>query len=51
MALVSAAFGYALARPPIATRINSLVPLLAIVSLIFGAWYALTAIRGPASGV
>jgi cytochrome c biogenesis protein CcdA len=51
MALVSAAFGYALARPPIATRVNSLVPLLAIVSLIFGAWYALTAIRGPALGV
>jgi cytochrome c biogenesis protein CcdA len=51
MALVSAAFGYALARPPIATRVNSLVPLLAIASLIFGAWYALTAIRGPALGV
>ena len=51
MALVSAAFGYALARPPVATRVGSLVPLLAIVSLIFGAWYALTAIRGPALGV
>ena len=51
MALVSAAFGYALARPPVATRVNSLVPLLAIVSLIFGAWYALTALRGPALGV
>jgi ABC-type nickel/cobalt efflux system permease component RcnA len=51
MALVSAAFGYALARPPVATRVNSLVPLLALASLIFGAWYALTAIRGPALGV
>jgi ABC-type nickel/cobalt efflux system permease component RcnA len=51
MAIVSAAFGYALARPPVATRVNSLVPLLAIASLIFGAWYALTAIRGPAVGV
>ena len=51
MAIVSTAFGYALARPPIATRVNSLVPLLAIVSLIFGAWYALTAMRGPALGV
>ena len=51
MALVSAAFGYALARPPVATRVNSLVPMLAIVSLIFGAWYAFTAIRGPALGV
>jgi hypothetical protein len=51
MALVSAAFGYALARPPIASRVGSLVPLLAIVGLIFGAWYALTAIRGPLMGV
>jgi hypothetical protein len=51
MALVSAAFGYALARPPIASRVGSLVPLLAIVGLIFGAWYALTAIRGPMMGV
>jgi ABC-type nickel/cobalt efflux system permease component RcnA len=51
MAMVSAAFGYALARPPVATRVNSFVPLLAVASLIFGAWYALTAIRGPALGV
>jgi hypothetical protein len=51
MALVSAAFGYALARPPVASRVGSLVPLLAIASLIFGAWYALTAIRSPALGV
>jgi ABC-type nickel/cobalt efflux system permease component RcnA len=51
MALVSAAFGYALARPPIATHVSSLIPLLAVVSLIFGAWYALTAIRGPVLGV
>jgi hypothetical protein len=51
MAMVSAAFGYALARPPVATRVNSFVPLLAVASLVFGAWYALTAIRGPALGV
>ena len=51
MAIVSAAFGYTLARPPVATRVNSLVPLLAIAGLIFGAWYVLTAIRGPALGV
>jgi ABC-type nickel/cobalt efflux system permease component RcnA len=51
MALVSAAFGYALARPPIASRASSLVPLLAIGSLIFGAWYALSAARGPVFGV
>lgn len=51
MALVSAAFGYALARPPVATRVGSLVPLLAVVSLIFGAWYTLTAMRGPVLGL
>jgi hypothetical protein len=51
MALVSAAFGYALARPPVANRIGSLVPLLAVVSLVFGAWYALTAVRGAALGI
>jgi hypothetical protein len=43
MALVSAAFGYALARPPVATRVSSFVPVLAVVSLIFGAWYAVSA--------
>jgi hypothetical protein len=51
MALVSAAFGYALARPPIASRVSSLVPVLAICSLIFGAWYALSAVRVPLLGV
>ncbi len=51
MAMVSAAFGYALARPPIASRVTSLVPLLAVASLIFGVWYAVTAMRGPALGV
>jgi ABC-type nickel/cobalt efflux system permease component RcnA len=50
MALVSAGFGYALARPPVASRISSLVPVLAVGSLIFGAWYTLTALRGPALG-
>jgi cytochrome c biogenesis protein CcdA len=50
MAFVSAAFGYALARPPVAHRIRSLVPVLAVVSLIFGAWYAVTALRAPALG-
>ncbi len=51
MALVSAAFGYALARPAISNRVSSVVPLLAVVSLVFGAWYALSAIRGPAIGI
>jgi ABC-type nickel/cobalt efflux system permease component RcnA len=51
MALVSAAFGYALARPPVASRVSSFVPLLAVVSLIFGAWYAFSAMRGPTLGL
>jgi ABC-type nickel/cobalt efflux system permease component RcnA len=51
MALVSAAFGYALTRPPVASRVTSLVPLLAVVSLIFGTWYALTAMRGSSPGL
>ena len=51
MALVSAAFGYALARGPVAQRVGSLVPLLALASLIFGAWYTLDALRGPALGL
>jgi cytochrome c biogenesis protein CcdA len=51
MAFVSAAFGYALARPAVANRVGSVIPLLAVVSLVFGAWYALSAIRGPALGI
>ncbi|HET6777916.1 MAG TPA: hypothetical protein VFH26_03425 [Gemmatimonadales bacterium] len=51
MSLVSAAFGYALGRPPVATRVGSLIPVLAVVSLIFGAWYALAAIGGSSVGL
>ena len=51
MALVSAAFGYALARPRVATRVSSLVPILAVVSLLFGTWYALAAMRGSSPGL
>jgi len=51
MGLVSAAFGYALARGPLAPRVSSLVPLLALASLLFGAWYTLDAVRGPALGL
>lgn len=46
MALVSSTFGYALARGPVARRLTSAVPLLAVASLAFGAWYALDAARG-----
>ena len=46
MALVSWAFGYAMGRQPVARRITSVVPILAGVSLLFGAWYALDALGG-----
>jgi cytochrome c biogenesis protein CcdA len=51
MALVSASFGYALTRGPVTRRVRSLVPFLALVSLAFGTWYALEAVRGGASGL
>jgi len=51
MALVSAAFGYVVARSPLAPRVSSLIPLLALASLLFGAWYTLDAVRGPALGL
>lgn len=46
MALVSSSFGYALARRPVARRAGSLIPVLALASLAFGAWYALDAVGG-----
>jgi hypothetical protein len=46
MALVSSWFGYALARGSVARRANSLIPVLGLASLVFGAWYALGAAGG-----
>jgi cytochrome c biogenesis protein CcdA len=51
MALVSAAFGYALGRDVMARRAGALIPMVAVGSLIFGAWYALDAGRGLALGL
>lgn len=51
MALVSAAFGYALTRPPIARQVSALIPAAAVASLLFGAWYTFEAIRGPTLGL
>ncbi|MGH7509867.1 MAG: hypothetical protein ACREMZ_10385 [Gemmatimonadales bacterium] len=45
MGLVSSAFGYALAREPVARRLTTVVPLLALGSLAFGAWYVLEGSR------
>lgn len=47
MALVSTAFGYALARGAVRRRLSDLVPVLGAASLIFGVWYSLGALRGP----
>ena len=47
MALVSSAFGYALARGAVRQRLTDLVPVLGTASLIFGVWYSLAALQGP----
>jgi ABC-type nickel/cobalt efflux system permease component RcnA len=45
MALVSTAFGHALARGAVKRRLTELVPLLGAASLLFGVWYSLGALR------
>ena len=44
MAFVSTAFGYALARGPMARRLAAWVPAFGVAGLLFGAWYALDAL-------
>jgi ABC-type nickel/cobalt efflux system permease component RcnA len=44
MALVSSAFGLALARGTLARHLDELVPAMGAASLVFGAWYALGAL-------
>jgi cytochrome c biogenesis protein CcdA len=46
MALVSSAFGYALARGVVRQRLVDLVPLFGALSLLFGVWYSLGALQG-----
>ena len=46
MALVSAAFGYALERGPLSRLARPLVPVAGVASLLFGVWYATGALRG-----
>lgn len=48
MALVSSAFGYALARGPVRQRLTRLIPVFGVASFIFGVWYSLGALHGPA---
>lgn len=47
MALVSTAFGWALASGTIRRRLTELIPLLGIASLLFGVWYSVGALHGP----
>ena len=46
MALVSAVFGYALARGPVSRLVGPLIPRVGLGSLVFGVWYATGAVRG-----
>ena len=46
MAFVSSGFGYALARGAVARRAAAFIPVMALASLVFGAWYALDAVGG-----
>jgi cytochrome c biogenesis protein CcdA len=50
MAILSAAFGYGLAREGVARRLEVLVPPAGVVGVLFGIWYALGAL-GVGSGV
>jgi hypothetical protein len=44
MALLSTAFGLVIAGGPIARNFERVVPALGVLSMAFGAWYALGAL-------
>jgi len=44
MALLSSAFGYAITRGPVVTRMLAFAPAMGVVTLAFGGWYTLGAI-------
>lgn len=44
MALLSTAFGFAIAKGPIGRNFERLTPVLGVLSMAFGAWYALGAL-------
>jgi ABC-type nickel/cobalt efflux system permease component RcnA len=44
MALLSSAFGYAITRGPVLTRMLAFAPAMGIVTLAFGGWYTLGAV-------
>jgi ABC-type nickel/cobalt efflux system permease component RcnA len=43
MAIVSSAFGYAITRGPVLSRILALAPAMGVLAMTFGGWYALGA--------
>jgi hypothetical protein len=45
MALASTAFGYAISRGPVLQRFMTIAPVLGVISLGFGVWYALGALH------
>jgi high-affinity nickel permease len=45
MALASTAFGYGISREPVLRRFMRVAPVLGVLSLAFGAWYALGAVE------
>ena len=44
MAALSSAFGYAITRGPVLTRMLALAPAMGLVTLAFGGWYTLAAV-------
>ena len=44
MALLSSAFGYAITRGPVLTRMLAFAPAMGLVTLAFGGWYTLGAV-------
>ena len=48
MAIASSSFGYALSRGPVLRRFVAVAPVLGVVSIAFGAWYALGALNAIA---
>jgi ABC-type nickel/cobalt efflux system permease component RcnA len=51
MGLVSAGFAHALARGPLARRLETAVPIFGMASLLFGCWYALGAMQAVPYGL
>jgi hypothetical protein len=51
MGVVSATFAQALARGPLAARLEAAIPAFGLISLLFGCWYALGAVQAVPYGL